>query len=253
MRLELLADLLLQGDARVVHDAQQANHGQLLVHVGAHLFDGVHQIGQAFESEILTLHRHDDAMGATQAVEREHRQRRRTVDQDEIVVRIDRAECGLEPRLAPLDIHKLHLGPGEFAVGAKHVITVAGALQLFTGNPCLRHTTGLEQHVVNAVLQLPLVDARTHGCVALRVEINHQHALTRLGQAGRQIDCGGGLANPAFLIGDAENPGHGDSASRLIALQRDTASLIPKPIRNKPASFCRARPMIGLARIRSAR
>ena len=74
MRLELFAHLLLQGDARVEHHAQKADDGQLLVQVGMHLLDGIDQVGQPFERKIFTLHRHDHAVGATQAVQGQHRE-----------------------------------------------------------------------------------------------------------------------------------------------------------------------------------
>ena len=63
-------------------------------------------------------------------------------------------------------------------------------------------------------------------------------------QARSQIDRGGCLAHSALLIGDTEDFGHAYLAS---------ASLTPKPMRNAPANFPSARPIIGLARKRSAR
>ena len=81
VRLELLADLLLQRDARVEHHPQQADDLQLAVQVGVHLLDGVDQVGQAFEREVFALHRHDHAVRAAQAVQREQAQAGRAVDQ----------------------------------------------------------------------------------------------------------------------------------------------------------------------------
>jgi hypothetical protein len=42
------------------------------------------------------------------------------------------------------------------------------------------------------------------GCgVALRIQVNYQRPLTGPGQASRQVDGGGRLADPAFLVGHA--------------------------------------------------
>jgi hypothetical protein len=41
------------------------------VQVGVHLLDGVDQVRQAFQREVLALHRHDHAVGGAQAVEGE--------------------------------------------------------------------------------------------------------------------------------------------------------------------------------------
>jgi hypothetical protein len=77
-----------------------------------------------------------------------------------------------------------------------------------------------EQHVVDAVRQLALVDARAHGGIALRVEVDHEHALAHLGQAGGQVDGGRGLADAAFLVGHAEDPRH-DGSWCLLRAQAD--------------------------------
>ena len=50
--------------------------------------------------------------------------------------------------------------------------------------------------------------AQAGGCIALRIEIDQQSAAAGLGQSDRQIDGRGGLADAAFLIGDAEDAAH---------------------------------------------
>ena len=67
---------------------------------------------------------------------------------------------------------------------------------------------GFEQHVIDAQFELALVHARAHRGVALRVQIDHQHALVNLGQRGGQVDRGGGFSDATFLVGDAEYFGH---------------------------------------------
>ena len=65
VRFELFTHLHLLGDARVEHDAQQTNDFQIMVEVGVYLFDGVDQVGQAFQGKVFALHGNDDAMGRT--------------------------------------------------------------------------------------------------------------------------------------------------------------------------------------------
>ena len=64
-----------------------------------------------------------------------------------------------------------------------------------------------------------LVDARSHRGIALRIQVDHQHALPDLAQAGGQIDGGGGLADAALLICDAEN-----SSGRPRSIVNDRAA-----------------------------
>src|SRR6266540_162025 len=51
--------------------------------------------------------------------------------------------------------------------------------------------------------------AEPRGCVRLRVEVDHKRALPRLGEAGREVDRGRGLADAALLVGKRVHPaGH---------------------------------------------
>ena len=154
MRLELFADLHLQRDAGVKHDAQQTNDFQILVQVGVHLLDGVDQVGQTFQRKVLTLHGHDHAMGRAQAVQGQHGQRRRAIDQHKIVVGIHRSKRIFEALVTVLELHQLHLGTSEFAVGAQHPVAT-----FFGQHRRLVHRGRLQQDVVHAQLQLAFVDA----------------------------------------------------------------------------------------------
>jgi hypothetical protein len=174
-----------------------------------HLLDGVDQIGQAFERKVFALHGHDDAVRAAQAVEREHGQRRRAIDEHEVVVGLHFGQGRLEALLAPLDVYQLHLGAGQFAVGSQQLVAA-----LFCRHRRLAHRGRFQQHVVHRELELALVHARAHGGIALRVEVDHEHTLADLGQARGQVHGGGGLADAALLVRYAENFGHVFSAFR---------------------------------------
>ena len=58
----------------------------------AHLLHRLHEIGQSFERVVLALHRDQHRVGRAQAVQRQQRQRRRAVEQDEVVVGRDFAD-----------------------------------------------------------------------------------------------------------------------------------------------------------------
>src|SRR5438477_4980925 len=57
-----------------------------------------------------------------------------------------------------------------------------------------------DQHVVGRAAPVATVDAKTSGGVALRIEIDDQHAFADRGECGTEIDGGGGLAYAALLI-----------------------------------------------------
>ena len=173
-----------------------------------HLFDGVDQICQAFQRKVLALHRHNHAMGAAQAVECQHAQGRRAVNQDKVVIVSDFSQRQFEALFTPLHIHQLHLSTRQLAIRTQNVITATTVDKLLADDFCLLDRRGLQQYVVHRVFEFAFVHARTHGGVSLRVQVNHQHALAYFGQASRQIDGGSGFADPTFLIGNAEDFGH---------------------------------------------
>src|ERR1700730_17764137 len=54
-----------------------------------------------------------------------------------------------------------------------------------------------------------LVDSASHGGIALRIEIDQQHAPFGGRQRGGETDGGGGLPDPALLICNCDDPLHG--------------------------------------------
>ena len=142
--IELVAEMLLElgGDverervARVVHRAQQALDLEPRVQVRAHFLHRLHEVGQSFERVVLALHRDQHRVRRAEAVEREQRQRRRAIEQDEVVVGRDRrdrrshllqrlGERVLQPRLALGQVDELDFGAGELAV-RRHEVEAAG-------------------------------------------------------------------------------------------------------------------------------
>ena len=60
------------------------------------------------------------------------------------------------------------------------------------------------QHIEGGVCGA-LVDAEPGAGIALRIEIDDEHALADGRERGAEIDGGGGLADAAFLVGEGEN------------------------------------------------
>src|SRR5207249_2442097 len=74
--------------------------------------------------------------------------------------------------------------------------------------PCRIGRGQSQQNLVDRGLERALVDAATHGGVALWIEIHQEHAHPGLREARREIDAGRGLSDPALLVGDGEDAGH---------------------------------------------
>jgi hypothetical protein len=71
----------------------------------------------------------------------------------------------------------------------------------------------VQEQVVAAVLQGVGVVPEIAGHRAVRVEVDHDHALARLGQQAGQGDGGGGLADTTLLIGYCPDS-HSDNSDR---------------------------------------
>ena len=65
----------------------------------------------------------------------------------------------------------------------------------------------MQDHVVHRRLEVADVDAEAGAGVALRVEVDDQHPVAEVGQAGPEVHRGGGLADAALLVGDGHDPG----------------------------------------------
>ena len=75
-----------------------------------------------------------------------------------------------------------------------------------------------DQHVVGRAAAAAAIDAETGRGVALRIEIDDQHALADRGERGAEIDRGRGLADAALLVGERQD-------ARMAA-----AELVPYPL-----------------------
>lgn len=108
---------------------------------------------------------------ADQGVDGQHVQRRRAVDEDVIVVLADRRQSITQAAFLHLHFQQCHFRSGQIAVGRQQLVaTVFGKLH------GLAQVAFADQHVVDRVLEGVLVDAAAHGRIALRVEVDQQHA-----------------------------------------------------------------------------
>src|SRR5690606_7007066 len=134
VRFYLCGHLLLQGHARIEHNAQQSYQLQVRIDVAMHALDGVDEVGQAFQCKIFTLHGNDHTVRRRQAIERQQGQGRRAVDQDKLIVVHHLCYGLLQLLFAPFHLDKVDLGAGKLAVGGQYIVATR-----FGPDPCLRN------------------------------------------------------------------------------------------------------------------
>src|SRR2546428_4872589 len=210
--------------ARVVHRAQQSLDFELRIQMRTHAADGLDQIGQALERVILALHRNQNAVRGAQTVEREQRQRRRAIQENEIVIvrylryrhsnlRQRFGKRVFQAHLAFRQIDQLDLRAGELAVRWNEIEAARGRDGTNVGDFLFP-----KKDLVNSESKRSLINAGSHCCIALRIQIDQKHAALHGNQAGRQIDAGCGLADTALLVGDGDNLGHAKGLSLIACM-----------------------------------
>src|SRR5699024_9961689 len=128
---------------------------------------------------------------------------------DEVIVLHHRTQRTGEHLFATDLVDQLDLGGGEINVRgddiqARHTGVVDG---LVDGDVVIDH------HVIDGQIHVLIVHANAGGERTLGVEVDQQHLAAGLGEAGAQVDGGGGLAHPTLLIG------HGDDRRRAVPVQ----------------------------------
>ena len=97
----------------VEHRRQDPDDLDLRVQVLADHRQRVLELHETAQREVLALHGHDHAVGRDERVDRQQAERRRRVDEDEVVVVADRRERLLERALAADHRRERELGAGE--------------------------------------------------------------------------------------------------------------------------------------------
>ena len=151
-------------------------------------------------------------------------ERRRAVDEDEVVVVAHLVERLAQAQLPAERRHQLDLGAGQVEAGrGAEQVAHRGGLHAVLDREVV------EDHVVHRAVQVPDVDAEAGAGVALRVEVDDEHPVAEVGQAGPEVHGRGGLADAALLVGDGQDPGErpGERRAPSSASSGSAASSAP--------------------------
>ena len=157
----------------------------------------------ALKREVLALERDQHRIGRGERVDRQQSERRRTIDQDEVVGVADRSERSLESRLAGHHPDQLDLGAGQ-SLSPGHEIQVSkrGREDRLLG-------VGLaEKHLVDRGRPVVAIDPEPARGIALGVDVDKQDALAFLREAGAEIDGRRGLADATLLACYGDRSSH---------------------------------------------
>ena len=205
-------DLVGQLGPGVVHHQDDRADLERRVEVLLDQLDVAQQLAQALEGVVLALDRDQHLVGRGQRVHGEQAERRRAVDEDVVVVVAHR-------RRGPCCSRSSRLNAGTSSISAPARSRLAGATKrlrtaVASMQSSMRHV--VQEDVVHRGLEVADVDAQAGAGVALRIEVDDQDPVAEVGQAGAEVDRGGGLADAALLVGDGDDPGQwpGEAAAR---------------------------------------
>ena len=203
MEAHVLKDRVGRLETVGVHGHEDALDGEIRVHIGLHNTHCIKQFSESFECEILALHGDDNRVGSHQGVEGHQSERRRTVNEDEVVVVLDVGDSILHAVLAAVVGNHLDFGTDQMDSGG-HEVKVRG----FGFHHSLRSHLAVHDAIVNADGIVIGIDTHAAGSVTLRVGVNQQYTKIQQRQRRRQIHSGGGLPHPALLIYNGNNFPH---------------------------------------------
>jgi len=170
----------------------------------------VSEQGDAAQGEELALERDEHAVRGGERVHGEQSERGLAVDEDHVVVVAHLGQHAGEDVLAGDLVDEVHLRRGEVDVRRDDVHAGERGLD----DRLVRVLQRSEHEVVDGRhVEVAHSEAGREG--ALRVEVDGEHLASVLGERGGQVDGGGGLAHPALLVAEGDDPGRAVAAEAL--------------------------------------
>ena len=185
--------------------------------------DIANKLAHAFEGVVLTLNRYQYFGGGNQSVDGQQPERRWTVDEYKVVVILDRSQSVDQASLPVKPRYQLNLGACKVQTRGSY----EEAFDISRRLESVLQRCVTQQHVVHVLLNRARIEPKSGTGICLGIQVNEQNTVTHLGQGGTQIYRGGGLSDPALLIGDRNYPraascSHRFSHISLTVLSTDT-------------------------------
>ena len=162
--------------------------------------DRLHELRETLERVVLRLHRHEDAVGRGERVHGERPERRRAVEEDEVVLLAARRERLGEVALAVVAARELDDRAGKVGLRRDEVEVLERRVLDELGE-----RGAVEEVVARRPVRAHPEPGRR---IRLRVEVDDERALAGLGEAGGEIDGGRRLTDAALLVREGVDAAH---------------------------------------------
>lgn len=201
---QCLGDLLGQVGPIVVHGKQHALNGDGRIEGCADPLQCGDQLGNALQCEVLCLHGNDERVGGRQDIQCQQVERRRAIQDNQVEFVPDRLE-----RLAKTE--SAVVGAGQLDICAGQILRSRQKQEFvdFRGEYNLGRGGIPHQYVVDGVTVIVALDSEARRSVGLGVAVHKQRFESFESEAGSEVYCSSGLANPTLLVDNTKNLSHG--------------------------------------------
>ena len=203
MSLHLVVYLVGQPQSAVVHGEQESLYLEPGVQFAFDYLDGVEQLADSLQCEVLTLHGYDYRVGRRERVHGDEAERRRAVYQYVVVFVAYGGQNISHHLFAVVYVQHLNLGSHQVYVAGYDVqpLNVGGV-------DGVAHVGMVYDTLVERALHAVHIHAQTARRIGLRVGIHQQYGLLQGSEGGRQVDGGGGLSHSSLLVGQRYDFSH---------------------------------------------
>ncbi len=202
MFLHVFVHLTIEACAGVVHGDDDTGEGETRVRSRvADMFDDPRDLAETFQGIVFALQWDDEFIGGGKGVGHENAEGRGAIHDREIPWGINRkiVQNGAQTGEMIFEAGNFDLGPGQIHVGMNEKHVFEAGMPDGIGNGRLADESVIEAFIVI------LGEADRSGGVALGIEIHEEHATALAGEAGCEVDGGGGFTHTTFLIGDGDD------------------------------------------------
>lgn len=196
---EIGSDLARESRSLVIHSEDDALDGEGRIERSANTHQGIEQLGNAFESKVFALDGNQHRVAGNQGIQRDEVESGRTIDDDEAILRAELVDDVFEAILATIGAGELEGSSGEVFVRWNDI----QALNLgFSDDPA--EILAENEAVIKRTAGRIFLEAEAGSTVRLRIRIDEKGWLFARCDGSGKVDCRGGLAYAAFLIGHSD-------------------------------------------------
>ena len=189
-----------QAGAVVDHRRQQPEEPRPEAEAEAQPLGRFEQQVDAVGGERLRRHRHDEAVRSGESVERHHRERRRAVEEDPVVLVAQRLEPPSQGELAVAQRGELDVGRDQVDRGGHQVEP-----RVERRADHRRGALAAEEQVAGGGSQLGARDAERERGRGLAVEVDEQRAVAEEGERGRDVHRARRLPHAPLLADERDD------------------------------------------------